>query len=110
VTRLCYFKWHDAPGECDGRLDACHVISQRVLKREHQLANPRSPRFDFIPTPLTGTELEGVLADTRNIVAGCRAHHHRADHGFIDFEVPESARAFASELDLDHHLPVRETA
>jgi hypothetical protein len=110
VTRLCYFKWHDAPGECDGRLDACHVISQRVLKREHQLANPRSPRFDFIPTPLTGTKLEDVLADTRNIVAGCRKHHGAADGYFIDFPIPESARQFASELGLDHYLPVREAA
>jgi len=93
---------------CNGPVDPCHVLPQRLLKRLHANANPRLPTAWHCPSALTGTDLDALLADRRNIVDGCRHHHAQADNFGLDYEIPESAREFAAELDLSHHLPARE--
>lgn len=103
----CYWAQF-ADTDCDGRLDPCHIISKQTLKRLHANANPRLATAWHCPSALTGTDLDALLADRRNIVPGCRWHHHQADGYILDFEIPESAREFAAELDLSHHLPARE--
>lgn len=105
--RPCYFsRWADDP--CRGRTDPCHILPQRLLKRLWANANPRVATAWHCPSALTGTDLEELLRDTRNIVPGCRHHHAQADSFWIDYEIPESARAFAAQYDLSHHLPARE--
>lgn len=103
----CYWaQFADTP--CDGRLDPCHIISQQTLKRLWKLANPRLTSAWHCPSALTGTNLDALLADRRNIVPGCRRHHAAADGYLLDFEIPESAREFAAAYDLSHYLPARE--
>jgi hypothetical protein len=111
VTRLCWFKWEGAPDECDHILMRCHVVSQRVIKREHGEANPRIPRFDFEPTALTGTDLAQLLADPRNWRRGCWHHHQMVDGPGGEWPaIPESAREFARQHDLERFLPRERSA
>lgn len=102
---LCFFRLHGAAGPCDGSLDRCHLVPKRVLRREWALANPRLRPAWFKPTPLTGTNLEALLDDPRNWVAGCRAHHHRTDYAGAPWPlIPEEAREFASDFGLENWL------
>lgn len=102
----CYFAGHLPEIECDPTwIMRCHVIAQKVIKREHQLANPRSPRFDFEPSVLTGSDLRALLDDPRNWRPGCWAHHQHVDGPWGSYPVPESAREFASEYGLERFLP-----
>lgn len=91
---------------CDAPRMRCHVISQQAIKREHALANPRRPRFDFEPSPLTGTKLADLLADPRNWRWGCWRHHQHVDgpHGEWP-EIPATAREFAAQYGLERLLP-----
>lgn len=104
----CYFaQFSDEP--CNGTMDPCHILPRRLLKRLHANANPRTPTAWHCPSALTGTDLDELLADRRNIVAGCRHHHAQVDSPFgFDFEIPESAYEFAEEFGLLHYLPARE--
>lgn len=104
----CYFgRFTDT--DCNGRMDRCHILPQRTIKRLHANANPRLPTAWFCPSALTGTDLQALLDDPRNQVVSCRHHHDQADSPFgFDYEIPESAREFAAAYDLSHHLPVRE--
>lgn len=105
MTDRCYFAPYSSK-PCDTPyLDRAHLIPQQVLKREHSRANPRIRPAWFIPSPLTGTDLEAILRDERGWVPACRAHHHAFDAGFLDAPIPEAVRAFAAELDLSHYLP-----
>lgn len=108
----CYFAQHATDPKlldsCYGRIDPCHIVSQQAIKREHSRANPRTPTAWHCPSPLTGTDLDDLLRDHRNIVPGCRRHHAQADNLGLDYAIPESARAFASAYELSHFLPARE--
>ena len=100
----CYFRqWAKDP--CRGWIDPCHILPKRVIKIEHAKANPRTPSAWDEPSPLTGTDLQDLLADRRNIVLGCRHHHSNADAGKLPYVIPESARTFAAEIGLAHRLP-----
>jgi hypothetical protein len=71
---------------CDGRMDPVHLVGQQVMKVRYGITD------------------EEVIWDKRNIVAGCRDHHHKFDNGFL--RVPVSAvtseqQAFADELGYD---------
>lgn len=108
----CYFAQYAIStrtlDSCRGPMDPCHILPQQLLKRLHANANPRLTTAWHCPSALTGTDLDELLADRRNIVAGCRHHHDQADSPFgFDYVIPESAYEFAAELDLSHHLPIR---
>lgn len=105
----CYFAQF-ADDDCFGEMDPCHILRQQDLKKEWGIANPRIPTAWIAATALTGTDLEELLADRRNIVGGCRRHHDAADHGPLTYEIPASVYDFADDLGLLHYLPVREVA
>lgn len=105
----CYWA-RFAPDPCRGRTDPCHILPQRTITRLWKNANPRLPTAWFYPSALTGTDLDALLADRRNIVPGCRHHHSNADNFMFFYDIPESAREFAAQYDLSHHLPAREMA
>lgn len=101
----CYFAGAFST-PCDSARMRCHIVSQQTIKREHALANPRSPRFDFTPSALTGTKLADLLADPRNWRYGCWGHHQHVDgpHGAWP-SIPAGAREFAAEYGLERFLP-----
>jgi hypothetical protein len=45
------------------------------------------------------------LDDEANWTKACRHHHSQADTGWLRYELPESAREFAREYDLERFLP-----
>lgn len=110
--RGCWFaSCGTSSAPCDlgvvGRLHHAHIVSQRVIKREHQTANPRLKSAWFEPTQLTGTDLDELLADSDLWMWACQACHHRADHGFDPFPAPAPAQARIRNLGLDSFLPPR---
>ena len=75
-------------GECSGRLDPHHVLSQQRIKKE------------------LGVE-KHYLADRRNIVPLCRFHHAQFHDGPLRFkrhELPSSVEEFAREFGLEWAL------
>lgn len=104
--RDCYFAPF-ATDSCQGRLDRAHFVRQQDIRREWERANPRIPTAWIAATPLTGTDLDALLADPRNWRPGCRWHHSKADGGWLAYEPPASAYEFARDYDLDHYLPIR---
>jgi hypothetical protein len=100
----CYFARYSETA-CQGVTDRCHIVRQQDIRRRHELANPRRPPVWHKPDELTGTDLEALLSDQRNIVPGCRHHHANADVGFLEYDVPASAYEFAAEYGLDRYLP-----
>lgn len=103
----CYFQgFTDTP--CYGRLDRCHFIPQRVLRREHRLANPRVPPAWFKPSKLTGTDIHTILRDERNTRPGCRSHHHKADQLFLQYLFPNSVKDFAADYGLERFIEKEE--
>ena len=100
----CYFaQFTDEP--CGYPIDPCHIVRQQDIRREWELANPRRRPAWHEPNGLTGTNLQDLLKDRRNIVSGCRHHHARADTGWLPYEPPQSAREFAVQYDLTKYLP-----
>lgn len=77
---------HDNPADCDGPLQACHVISQMALKKRHLYAH---------------------LWDRRNSVCACLRAHTRSDAGLERFppeRIPAEAWEFAAWLNLTYLL------
>lgn len=104
MTPACYFaRFADDP--CWGRIDPAHFIAQRILRREHRLANPRVPPAWFRPSKLTGTDIHEILRDERNVRPSCRSHHHKADSYFLQFDPPESVHDFAADYGLERFVP-----
>lgn len=99
-----------AKDRCQGVTDPCHIVRQQDITTQHRLGNPRVPTAWAEPNGLTGTKLKELLADERNIVAGCRHHHANADIGWLPYEIPASAREFAKQYGLESYLPYQQHA
>jgi len=103
--RLVPVRLHPTLNACEGRRDPCHLIPQRLLKREF----PHGTFFveaGRVGTALKvehgGRLLDDLLHDPRIIVEGCRRHHHLLDVAkklrIPRKNLPAGVEEFAQEL------------
>jgi len=92
----CWLAQHHA-GPCltraDGQYDRAHLIPQRRIK-----ATLRSRGH-------SAEQIHAALADPRNIVYACRAHHHALDSKRIRLrasDYPPELHEFAAEYGFDY--------
>lgn len=89
---------------CNGPTEGHHVIPQQRIKqaRKRALALDRASA-----EPIATVPLSAVLADERNIVPLCRAHHHLITVGARHLqpdELPSEVYAFATDYGLGWSL------
>jgi hypothetical protein len=105
-------------GECDGRLEADHVIGVQQIKtaRGQAVIRIRGTRGDYLP-PILADSLDDVIADGRNAIALCQRHHHlktvaalTIPRDFLPPEVEEFAAEYGLETALARITGERQTA
>jgi hypothetical protein len=85
---------------CDGRLQTHHLIPQREIKRKYRELVRYPNHFD-------GPALALLLADDRNTVQLCVAHHHKVEMRRLYIRrdmLPDGVEEFAGMLGLGWYL------
>lgn len=94
--RSCWFAGLPDAGECEGRMQACHLLPKSLIKRELWQSRKWRGRL-----PETLHELQW---DPRVVVAGCQRHHFRLDESrklkIPRYLLPPSVEEYAREYEL----------
>lgn len=103
VSRFCCELQALFDHDCDGPMDACHVIDKQFLKQM-----PKKER-DAIGGPLfySDEELLPIVWDVRNGLSGCRAGHTRFDRPprpVTYAQLPPAVIEFAMDYGIEHRL------
>lgn len=110
--------------DCDGVIDAHHVIKQQHIERRfprgaaeradgYRVPLAKVPTGELLTPGLRQFPLGAILADTRNLLAVCRAHHaaHHGPHGAgvtrddLPSEVFDFARQYGMESQVLNSYP-----